>query len=117
MKFKTLLFWSLILYWGFLLTMTHLPHPPRMRDYGDKTLHLAAYGVLAFLLSMNFQIRKMAPERIIARVVVMVIIGGAIDEWTQPLFGRTCELMDWCADVAAAGGVSTAVAMVASVFK
>lgn len=117
MKLKTLLLVSLIAYWGFLLLMTHMPHPPSINNYSDKTLHMGAYGALALLLSLNFQFRKMPAERIIARTVVIILFAGALDEWTQPFFGRACELADWSADVSAAAAVSTGVAMIASLFK
>jgi VanZ family protein len=36
-----------------------------------------------------------------AITLAICLIYAALDEWTQPFIGRTCELLDWLAD---AGG-------------
>ncbi len=89
-------------YWLVLLTLTHLPprfigHPP----VTDKTLHVLAYTTLAGLLYVALWATW--PRRPIVRWVLgCICVLGALDEWTQPMFGRSCELLDWVADVSGA---------------
>jgi VanZ family protein len=94
-----------------LLTATHWPKPPRIYVPGkDKTLHVVAYAILTGLL-LNVLARGTWLARgvkIAAAAVAIVAVAGALDEWTQPHFGRTCDFFDWLADMAGAIGVSIA---------
>jgi VanZ family protein len=94
-----------------LFTATHWPKLPSLDVPGkDKTLHVVAYAILAGLL-LNVLARGTWLARgvkIAAAAVVIVAVAGALDEWTQPYFGRTCDLFDWLADMAGAVGVSIA---------
>jgi len=71
----------------------------------DKMAHIAAFGLLAFLLfqfvrSAGFTIRWPVP----AVVVLVVTILGIIDEWVQSFApGRIASLGDGLSDVAGAG--------------
>jgi VanZ family protein len=94
-----------------LLTGTHWPKLPRIDVPGkDKTLHVVAYAILAGLL-LNVLAKGTRLARgvqIAAAAVAIVAVAGALDEWTQPYFGRTCDLLDWLADMAGAASVSIA---------
>lgn len=88
-------------YWLFLAFMTHLPRPeiPGQILYKDKWLHVAAFGVLA-LLVWRFG------ETFVARVsagyvrscALLLLAYACVDEWTQPLFGRSASWWDLAAD-------------------
>jgi VanZ family protein len=111
---RHLLRWPRILlgaYWIALLTGTHWPKMPNIDVPGkDKTMHVVAYAILAGLL-LNVMARRTWLARgvsIAAMAVAIVAVAGALDEWTQPYFGRTCDLFDWLADMAGAVGVSIA---------
>lgn len=94
-----------------LFTGTHWPKLPSIDVPGkDKTLHVVAYAILAGLL-LNVLARRTWPARgvsLAAVTLAIVAIAGALDEWTQPYFGRTCDLFDWLADMAGAVGMSIA---------
>ena len=87
-------------YWALLCVATHLPprYVPRL-GIDDKVEHFVAYGMLAGLLGLTLW--ATFPRR--PWLVWVVLLGGmaygAIDEQTQPYFGRTCDLDDWIADV------------------
>jgi len=70
----------------------------------DKTFHLLAYAVLAFLTCRAWPIpirRGAALWRATLKTLMPMLAGIAlIDELTQPLVGRGCELGDFLADVA-----------------
>jgi VanZ family protein len=95
----------LIGYWLVLLTSTHWPHVRAIDVPGkDKTLHVAAFGVLTALL-LNVLVRRPALRHrwsIVVLALAIVGIYGALDERTQPWTGRTCDLFDWLADMAGA---------------
>jgi VanZ family protein len=98
-------------YWVTLFTATHWPKLPNLDLPGkDKTMHVVAYAILAGLL-LNVLTGRDWLRRgmgVAAAAVAVVAMAGALDEWTQPYFGRTCDLFDWLADVSGAVGVSTA---------
>ncbi|TWT99977.1 VanZ like family protein [Botrimarina colliarenosi] len=108
---KTAAYWlaALVFYWLLLFIGTHIPDPqlpgPTL-DY-DKFMHAGAYAVLTTLLLIACR-RTGASPRLWGRLAVagLVLLYGAIDEVTQPYFGRSCDLLDWLADLA---GVSLAV--------
>jgi len=83
----------------FLATMTHLP-PGKVPDIGanDKLEHLGAYGLLsgAFFLSLWATFPRKHVATLLTPLIVLAF--GALDEITQPYFGRSCELNDWLAD-------------------
>jgi VanZ family protein len=96
-------------YWGLLLTGTHLPRLPQpivLSSGLDKICHFIGYAGLAFLLSAVWRAwisrGRAIPLRGYLIVVCLAAFYGAFDELTQPLVGRTCELGDWLADVSGA---------------
>lgn len=96
--------WSprlLALYLAALLAATHLPEvsvPGDILEF-DKLLHLGAYAALALLLAASV---RRAWGSLGARGAVGVLVAamaiGALDEVTQPLVGRSCDLFDWVSD-------------------
>ncbi len=89
-------------FWLLMLVLTHLPEIPKEYDsgLGDKSEHLIGYMVLSVGLGLSLSAWK-GPLgwRRLALVVGMVAVYGALDETTQPLFGRNCDLHDWFADL------------------
>ena len=93
--------WLLVAYWLAIFSGTHYPQAPRIEiDNSDKILHFSGYFGLAFLL-MAWRLTRRAPTfGAVAFVVAVIVTYGALDEITQPLTGRDCDLLDWVADVA-----------------
>lgn len=94
----------LAVYWFAIFTLTHVPRlpPPPDVPQADKWAHLLAYAVLAILY---FTARATAGPlglRQVATGVVIFALYGAADELLQILVGRSCELLDWVADVTGA---------------
>ncbi|HZZ73569.1 MAG TPA: VanZ family protein [Pirellulales bacterium] len=128
----------LILYWIGLCVGTHLPpHTPILHwidGLWDKALHFSGYGGLAFLLALTWalarQRRHSGPKvggasfaqrcgRFFAQrtpclnyllIWTVVVAYGSVDEPTQPLFQRDCDIFDLLAD---ALGAATALALFA----
>ena len=94
----------LAVYWLCLFAATHWPQPPDLSDVpgSDKTVHLTAYALLAFLLARTLAGRRPLSLATMAVVLAIVATYGAADELTQPFFGRETELNDWAADMAGA---------------
>ncbi len=90
----------LILYWAFLLTMTHLP-PEHLPDTGvnDKIEHIGAYGLWAGAFFVTLWLYKPRLKNLWLIVLLSGAALGALDERTQPWFRRTCDLHDWFADM------------------
>ena len=100
-------------YWVALFTLTHLPRVPAVgQRVQDKVAHLLAYGVLAGVLYLAMWASNSSWQWTARFVITVTLLYGAMDEVTQPLVGRSCELYDWFADAAGAltvVGVFTAV--------
>ena len=91
------------------LTMTHIPHvPSQIMQFGDKHLHFAGYFVYAALTYIAFGLNF--PRLRGLSVIIILFFAGfaALDELTQPFFGRDCDYYDWRADMF---GVTTAVVL------
>ena len=110
--------WALGAYWPLLFTSTHVPnlHVPLNDRFNWITFaaHFSCYAMLTVLLVRGF----VAPSRLgqslptVGKILALVAAYGAMDEITQPLFGRFADLRDWFCDV---GGAICAVALVAIV--
>ena len=91
-------------YWVALFTLTHLPRVPAVgQRVQDKLAHFMAYGVLAGVLYLVLWASRSPQRRAAYFVISVTLLYGAMDEITQPLVGRSCELYDWFADAAGAG--------------
>jgi VanZ family protein len=94
---RRLLLLTTAAYWCTMFVLTHLPprHMPKLR-VSDKLEHLTAFMMLGGLLYLCLSPSVRRP------ILVAALIGaayGAMDEWTQPLVGRSCEMLDWVSDV------------------
>ncbi len=107
---RTLLWAATGIYWVVLFVMTHLPPRQMPRGPGgDKLYHFGAYLVLSFLLGAALWHAFPVRRRVIPLLVVLAAMAyGAVDEVTQILVGRACELNDWLADVSGAATAGAA---------
>lgn len=102
---RTAVFWlaALVLYWLAIFVGTHLPtqRVSGMAMANDKLVHAAAYAVLTTLLCIAWR-RVGGSLGLSGRLVIaaVVLAYGALDEFSQPYFGRSCDLLDWIADSA-----------------
>lgn len=102
-----------LMYTGVLVFLTHYPRPQELLGEDlppDKMLHFLAYGVLGFLVTAAVVTRRRWSWRTAGLTAVALAGFAALDELTQPLFGRSAEPMDWIWDLAglAAGIVALA---------
>lgn len=99
MRWRILAWIILLCYWLILVSLTHMP--PRMiplAGISDKFMHILAYwGLTLFIYTALW---ATFPRRSIAIfVIAVVLIHGALDEWTQSMVGRSAEFLDWVADL------------------
>ncbi len=88
------------MYVGILFILTHIPpaHTPEM-GASDKLLHLIAYTLLAFLVSLYLVLtRRWNRVYVLSSLVALTGYAG-FDELTQLLVGRTAAWQDWQADL------------------
>lgn len=78
-------------WWGFI---HRIPH-------GDKLGHLGLMGMLAFLCNLGFPPRRTdGYRRIITTTTLVLLVLLTAEEITQAFKPhRTCDLMDWLADL------------------
>lgn len=84
-----------------VLTLTHIPQEvmPKFlqRSMLDKVEHIAAYGLIAFLV---LQALPNPTPLASAAVGLLVLAGlGILDETTQPLVNRIASVHDYAADL------------------
>jgi VanZ family protein len=81
-----------------LVTVTHLP-PAHLPATGvsDKVEHVTGYGLLATLVATTVMLHTRRVP--VVMLVLSLAAFGAIDEVTQPIFGRTADVWDWAADL------------------
>ncbi len=99
------------LYWLAIFIATHLPPTTRAMRLAsgvpDWLLHGTAYAGLAAIAVWAPASRPTMRRQAIWFTILLAY--GAMDEITQPLVGRSCELSDWFAD--AVGALTGLVAM------
>lgn len=98
-----------------LVFATHYPEPEQLlgpNPPSDKTLHLLAYGGLGLLAAAVFAASgRWSPQRL-AGLATGLAAFAAIDEATQPWFGRSAEPLDWVYDlIGLAAGIVVIVAL------
>jgi VanZ family protein len=90
---------------GYVLVLLFATHYPRPEQFlgtdppSDKTLHFLAYGLLGLLAAATLAAAGRWSWRSVAILVVGLTIFAALDELTQPAFGRSAELLDWVCDL------------------
>ena len=68
--------------------------------FGDKPLHVLAYGFMAALCLQSLQGRRLTQSLLSVLIIALL---GLIDELVQSLLPyRNASLLDWCFDIAAA---------------
>ena len=103
----TVCFWA---YGLILLIATHLPTDNvefivRAADYRlldldpDKLLHMTAYGILGLLAALAYGGRWQTTLSAAITLFALLAAWGAVDEVTQPFFGRSAETNDWVYDL------------------
>jgi VanZ family protein len=84
-----------------LVFATHYPKPEHFlgtHAFSDKVLHFAAYVLLASLAAATLaECRRWGGRGVLALAWSLAAF-AAIDEITQPLFGRSAEGLDWVFD-------------------
>ncbi len=96
-----------------LVLATHYPKPEQLLGrYGhaDKLLHFVAYFLLAVFVAAAVWGAGRWSRRAALIVAIALAAFGAVDEITQPLFGRTADVLDWAADCA---GIAVGILLVA----
>jgi VanZ family protein len=93
-------------YWCVWVGFTHWPKIELPMISGmrlDKVGHFGGYTILAFLLSLMVAICWRAGTKLTRwdalGVWLTIALGGILDEWTQPYFGRSFEWGDYAADL------------------
>ena len=90
------------LYWLGLFVLTHLPELPidTAARYNDKVAHTVTYALLMGLALVACRRPQATTARLILVWLPILTAYAAVDEFTQPLVGRSCQLTDWLADLA-----------------
>jgi VanZ family protein len=92
----------LALYWIVLLVLSHRPIPQLVyqAQVFDKWLHFLAFLNLIFLLWFSVRPESKVHWRspVVWLLVFVTFAYGAVDEWTQPYFGRTKDIEDFLAN-------------------
>ena len=101
---KKMIIIPLLIYWPTLFVLAHIPIPQLVRKAGvsDKIIHFVAYLVLVFLLWFVIgSDRKVTWRRATAWWVLLVMVCyGMVDELLQGVVaGRSCDAMDFLADL------------------
>jgi VanZ family protein len=97
-----------------LLLATHYPKPEDLLGPdppSDKMLHFLAYGLLGLLAAAALAAAGRWSPGSVASLAVGLAIFAALDELTQPAFGRTAEPLDWVWDLI---GLAVGIALVAA---
>jgi VanZ family protein len=104
---KKFLFAALAFYWIILLLATSLP-TESLPDLGggDKIKHFSAYMILSVLLTLSLLVQERSRFLSKYAFIISVVIAsvyGFFDEIHQMYIpGRSCEFLDWVADVGGA---------------
>ena len=97
-----------------IMVLGSLPAPPagpvRM---SDKALHFLGFAVLGYLACRAVRYLKAdasAATAVLGGFAASALLGGALELWQGVLVYRSCEFMDWVADMlgAALGAAATA---------
>jgi hypothetical protein len=90
-----------VVYVGVLVYATHHPKPANLvgtNPPNDKFLHLAAYATLGGVVAAALAARGGWRTRSGVALFASLTLFAAVDEATQPLFGRWADQVDWAFD-------------------
>ncbi len=94
----------LLLYWPLIFILTHIPLQKELLQQlqaSDKTLHFLVYFILSFLL--YFAVESAGKLSLKSRKVWLLLSAllfyAAADEWLQGIFGRSCDFLDFLANL------------------
>jgi len=94
---------SLLLYWPGIFILAHIPIPRLVykAQVSDKGIHFLAYLILVFLLWFAISTNKKVNWRKAAVwwVLLVVVWYGVVDELLQGYVGRSCDVMDFFANL------------------
>jgi VanZ family protein len=106
-RFSSFEVWPAVAYTAAILVVGSLPSSPSaVPQVSDKTLHFIGFGVLAWLAQRAVRyLRPQAPLLLICvwGFALSGALGGLLELWQALLPYRTCEFLDWVADVLGAG--------------
>jgi VanZ family protein len=90
-------------YWCVLFVLTHMPVPgsvPAPIPNADKAYHFILFFLLTWLGGRHVLcLRRRALVTTFLVWGVVYSCYAALDEWTQPVFGRNASFGDWVCDV------------------
>lgn len=98
----------LALYWFVLFICTHIPRLNLSEidvHTSDKVLHFAAFFILTLIYWWAVYGKKHPSYRHRGTYITLALIASyaALDETTQELIHRTCDIKDWTADMLGTG--------------
>lgn len=91
------------LYASLLVAATHYPRPQDLlgpNPPSDKVLHFIAYAGLGVLAAASASARGGWNGPRVTLMALVLAVFAALDEVTQPWFGRAVDGFDWLADLA-----------------
>ena len=93
---------ALPVYWLALFVATHYPRVPIPGEvpHGDKLVHFAAFGLLAFLFWQFVAARRPLGPRFVLAAAAILVPYAALDEWLQQFVGRHTDPADFVANTA-----------------
>ena len=96
---------ALAFYWPAIFVLTHMPLPRDVHKLGmsDKTMHFLAYLALVSLawLSVSPSEKVNWRKAKVWIILAAVVWYGAMDEWLQSFVGRSADIRDFYANIAA----------------
>ena len=102
-RISVLWFMALTAVTAAMLVLARIPNdrtPAWILSLGDdKARHVLAYGVWSALLLAGLRRGWPHPGRALVGVVLAAATISALDEFTQPWWGRTCSVWDFCASL------------------
>jgi len=95
---------SLLVYWPGIFILAHIPIPRVVykAQVSDKSLHFLAYLILTFLLWFAISPTQKVNWRkaTVWWILIVVVWYGVVDELLQGYIGRSCDVMDFFANLA-----------------
>jgi VanZ family protein len=94
--------WLTATYTAVLVFATHYPKPEVFLGPApppDKALHFIAYGILGMLVAATLATASHWSRPVIVASIALLAVFAAVDEATQPMFGRHADVADWCYDM------------------